>query len=125
VVLVDDSSGFRRAAESFLHTLTDVELAGSAADGAQGLALVSRLRPDTAIIDITMPDMSGFEVAARLREAAHSPAIILVSLNVDASTRCEAARLGVDAVLPKSDFVQKLPEVLGALLRKRGARGQS
>lgn len=115
VILVDDSPSFRQAAESFLRTLEDVELVGTAADGTQGLALAARLSPDTAIIDIAMPDMSGFEVAAKLREGSGLPSIILVSLNVDHDTRSEALRLGVDAVLPKNRFVDDLPELLATL----------
>jgi hypothetical protein len=63
--------------------------------------------------------LNGFELAARLRGKAQSPGIVLVSLHIDQVARFEAPRLGVDAVLPKEDFVGLLPAVLEAILLKR------
>ncbi len=123
VVIIDDNRGFRLAAEAFLRTLGGVEVAGTAPDGEQGLELISRLQPDAAILDVNMPGMNGFEVAAELRKRAQAPGIILISLNVDQATRTEAHRLGVDAVLPKADFVCDLPVMLEGIFVKRRAHG--
>jgi DNA-binding NarL/FixJ family response regulator len=124
VVLIDDSPDFRRAAAAFLGTLQGVELAGMAADGPQGLELASRLRPDAAIVDITMPGMNGFEVAARLQQLPQAMAVILVSMEVDQATRREAGRLGIDAVIPKMDIVDELPEALAAVTLVRGGHAE-
>lgn len=117
--MVDDNRGFRIAAEAFLRTLDEVEFAGAANDGIEGLNLISRLRPDAAIIDISMPGLNGFELAARLRGEAQAPGIVLVSMHVDEMVRGEARRLGIDAVLPKEDFVELLPAVLESILLNR------
>lgn len=119
VVVVDDSPGFRMAAEAFLHSLQTVEFAGAANDGIAGLELINRLRPEAAIIDISMPGLNGFELSEELRRAPHAPGIVLVSMHVDEMVRGKAQRLGVDAVLPKEDFVGLLPAILEAILRKR------
>ena len=115
IVLVDDNASFLRATEAFLRTLDAVELAGCATDGEEGLALISRLRPDAGIVDINMPGLNGFEVAARLRALPLPPAVILVSNNVDDATRREARRIGADAVLLKERLVGDLPALLAAL----------
>lgn len=119
VVVIDDNRGFRLAAEAFLRTLPEVEFAGAAPDGKQGMELVSRTRPDAAIVDIAMPCMNGFELATYLRAQPDAPGIILVSLNVDQAVRCEALRIGVDAVLPKVDFVAQLPALLDSIFVER------
>ena len=116
IVLVDDNQGFRLAAERFLLTLTGFALAGMAADGAEGLRLIERERPDAVIMDVSMPVMNGFELAARLRESPAGPRIIMISLNMDEAVRREAMRLGADAVLAKEDFVGELPGVLARVL---------
>jgi DNA-binding NarL/FixJ family response regulator len=116
LVLVDDNQGFRLAAERFLLTLSGVSLAGTAADGDEGLRLIERERPDAVIMDVSMPVMNGFELAARLRESPAGPRIIMISLNMDEAVRREALRLGADAVLAKADFVGELPGVLARVL---------
>ena len=124
VVIVDDNRGFRFAAEVFLRTLDSVEIAGTAPDGLQGLELIDRLKPDAAIVDISMPGLNGFELAARLQEQPLAPGIILVSMNVDQTTRSEALRLGVDGVVSKADFVDQMPAMLDAIFVKRTLRGE-
>jgi DNA-binding NarL/FixJ family response regulator len=123
VVIVDDNRGFRAAADVFLRTLDGVEVVGFAADGLQGLELIDRVEPDAAIVDISMPGLNGFELAAQLRKPPAGPGIILVSMNVDQATRSEAHRLGVDGVVAKADFVEQLPQLLEAIFLKSGPRG--
>jgi DNA-binding NarL/FixJ family response regulator len=119
VVVIDDNQGFRAAAEAFLRTLECVEFAGAANDGIAGLELITRQRPDAAIIDLSMPGMNGLALAERLRGGPDAPGIVLVSMQVDPAVRDEAKRIGIDAVLPKEDFVGRLPAVLQAIVRKR------
>lgn len=123
VVIVDDNRGFRVAAEIFLATLAGVEIAGTASDGMQGLDLIDRLKPDAAIVDISMPGLNGFELAARLKERPASPGIILVSMNVDQTTRSEARRLGIEGVVSKVDFVDQIPQMLEGIVAGGGSRG--
>jgi DNA-binding NarL/FixJ family response regulator len=122
VVIVDDNRGFRAAAEVFLRTLDGVEVVGFAADGLQGLELIDRVGPDAAIVDISMPGLNGFELAAQLRKPPAGPGVILVSMNVDQATRSEAHRLGVDGVVAKADLVEQLPRLLEAIFLKSGLR---
>ena len=123
VVIVDDNRGFRFAAEVFLRTLESVEIAGTAPDGLQGLELIDRLKPDAAIVDISMPGLNGFELAVRVQELPEPPGIILVSMNVDQTTRSEALRLGIDGVVSKVDFVEQVPDMLEAVFVGRAGRG--
>jgi DNA-binding NarL/FixJ family response regulator len=123
VVIVDDNRGFRFAAEVFLRTLDSVEIAGTATDGLQGLELIDRLKPDAAIVDISMPGLNGFELAVRVQELPEPPGIILVSMNVDQTTRSEALRLGIDGVVSKVDFVEQVPDMLEAVFVGRAGRG--
>ena len=119
VVVVDDNYGFRLAAEMVLRSLASVEFVGAAQDGVEGLELISELKPTVAVIDVSMPGMNGFELVAQLRTRPDAPGIVLVSMHVDEAMRIEAQRLGVDAMVPKVDFVFDLPAALQAVSSMR------
>jgi DNA-binding NarL/FixJ family response regulator len=75
LVIVDDHAGFRMSARELLE-LDDFEVVGEAADGAAALAEVARLAPEVVLLDIGLPDMTGFEVAERIAGRA---TVVLVS----------------------------------------------
>ena len=59
--------------------LEGFEVVGEAPDGTTGLAAADRLQPDLVLVDIGLPDLDGFDVAARLRAAGSRSRIVLIS----------------------------------------------
>src|SRR5690349_9431226 len=59
--------------------LATVRVAGTASDGAQALNRIAELTPDLVLLDLTMPEMDGLTVAARLAEQPNPPAVIFVT----------------------------------------------
>jgi len=78
VLVVDDHPSFRRSARTLL-TAEGLDVAGEAEDGASALALAAELEPDLVLLDVQLPDLDGFEVAARLLQRDPGLAIVLVS----------------------------------------------
>jgi DNA-binding NarL/FixJ family response regulator len=78
VLIVDDHADFRRNARALLEA-DGFEVVGEAVDGASAIAEAERLRPRLVLLDIQLPDLDGFEVAARLKEASDPPKIVLTS----------------------------------------------
>ena len=78
VLMVDDHAGFRDRARALLEA-EGYEVVGMAVDGRSGIAAAERLRPDLALIDINLPDLDGFAVAAQVREAGAARRIVLIS----------------------------------------------
>jgi DNA-binding NarL/FixJ family response regulator len=75
-IVVDDHAAFRASARRLLE-LTGYDVVAEAGDGASGLALVRELEPELVLLDVALPDMSGFDVADAL--AGGPTAILLVS----------------------------------------------
>ena len=75
VLIVDDHPSFRSSAHAILEA-DGFEVVGESPDGASGLADAKRLRPDVVLLDVQLPDASGFDVCAEL---ASSCAVVLVS----------------------------------------------
>lgn len=78
VLVVDDHPSFRRLATMLLQA-GGFDVVGEAADGQTGLAAARRLRPDVVLLDVLLPDTSGFAVAEALAESSEAPVVVLVS----------------------------------------------
>lgn len=74
--MVDDHAAFRASARRLLE-VAGYDVVAEAGDGASGLALVRELEPELVLLDVALPDMSGFDVADAL--AGGPCAIVLVS----------------------------------------------
>jgi CheY-like chemotaxis protein len=77
-LIVDDHPSFRRLARKLLESAGYV-VVGDADDGASGLAAVRALRPDVVLLDVLLPDMTGFEVAKELTAHPERPLVVLTS----------------------------------------------
>jgi DNA-binding NarL/FixJ family response regulator len=79
VLIVDDHPSFRASARAMLESEGFVVI-GEAEDGAGALRAVEELAPDVVVLDIQLPDMSGFDICAELEQRGGPPPdIILVS----------------------------------------------
>jgi DNA-binding NarL/FixJ family response regulator len=113
VVIVDDHARFRTTARRALER-DGWTVIGEAADGASALRTAQALEPDVVLLDVGLPDMSGLEVARRLRDAAPHLAVVVVSTRDSADYRELALTNGARGFLPKADLTGK---ALAALLR--------
>ena len=78
VLIVDDHPSFRRFATRLLDG-AGFRVVGEAEDGKSALAAARRLRPELVLLDVLLPDMSGFEVAEALAVDSTRPLVVLVS----------------------------------------------
>src|SRR6516165_6236139 len=78
LLIVDDHESFRRLATRLLRE-AGFDVVGQAADGASALRETKRLQPDLVLLDIVLPDMSGFEVAAAIADGVATAQIVLTS----------------------------------------------
>jgi DNA-binding NarL/FixJ family response regulator len=100
LLIVDDHPGFRGLAQALLGA-EGFDVTGAAADGETALAEVQRLRPDVVLLDIQLPGIDGFEVAASLSRQTFRPRIVLTSSR-EAADYGERLRLApVRGFIPK------------------------
>ncbi|MFT3859523.1 MAG: ATP-binding protein [Aquabacterium sp.] len=110
VVVVEDNDDAREALCAML-TLGQHETA-SAVDGAQGLALIEQLRPDVALIDIGLPEMTGYEVAQSLRERGYRGHLVALSGYGQPEDLERSRAAGFDEHLVKPVTADKLDRVM-------------
>jgi signal transduction histidine kinase/CheY-like chemotaxis protein len=116
ILVIDDDQSQTIVLENLLRRLGFVVYA--AGNGAEGLALAESARPELVLLDIQMPGISGWEVAARLREA-HGNAIRIIMVSANA----HEFRTGGDGASNHDAFVSK-PVNLEALLAVIGRQLQ-
>jgi hypothetical protein len=92
VVYIEDNALNRLLLEEYALARPGLELV-SAVSGEEGIELVRQLRPDLALVDLHLPDMTGFDVLARLKAEGCLPALGCIALSADATPeRIEEAR---------------------------------
>ena len=78
VLIVDDHRPFRSSARQLLEA-EGFNVVGEAADGREAIAAAQHLEPDLILLDVHLPDLDGFEVAARIATLGLRSAVVLTS----------------------------------------------
>ena len=102
VVLVDDHPLVREGTRAALERSGHVEVIDTAADGAEALRILSQRHPDVLLLDLHLPDMSGLEVARRVRAEAPEVAVVVITGYEDASYLRALLQIGVRGYLRKT-----------------------
>jgi DNA-binding NarL/FixJ family response regulator len=112
-LIVDDHAGFRHTARALLEA-EGFEVVGEAANGETGLTEAARLRPGLVLLDIQLPDLDGFEVAARLASRPDPPAVVLTSSRPRSSYQRRLASSAALGFIAKSELSGQALAALGA-----------
>ena len=78
-MIADDNAFIRRGIASLLSRDVAFEVCGEAANGAEALQQVDQLKPDVILLDISMPDLNGLDVARALSQKQLGLKIVIVS----------------------------------------------
>jgi DNA-binding NarL/FixJ family response regulator len=105
VLIVDDSEPFLNVARALLER-EGLSVVGVASTAADALARAEKLRPDALLIDITLAEESGFELARRLveRDPNGGPVVILISTHAREDFADLIAESPASGFLPKSEL---------------------
>lgn len=102
VLVVDDSSFFRRRVTEILNGSPEIEVVGQAADGEEAIIQARKLRPDVITMDIEMPVLDGISAVRRIMAERPVPILMFSSLTHDgAKATLDALDAGAVDFLPK------------------------
>ena len=79
IFLADDHAILREGLRYILGSVTGYEVVGESGDGREALGMIEKLKPDIAIIDISMPGMTGVEIARQVKKYTRTVRIIILS----------------------------------------------
>lgn len=119
IVLADDHELVRESVASLLREVPDFEVVGQCANGRQLLELVERLRPDVAVVDVSMPELNGIEAARQLRDISRRTRVIALSAYTDEAYIRDMIDAGVIAYIIKSGAAKDLIQAIRTASRGR------
>jgi two-component system, NarL family, response regulator NreC len=111
VLLADDHALFREGLKSLL-SAGEFDIVAEAANGQDAIKEARRLKPDVAIVDISMPGLNGVDAAREMLRASPRSKVILLTMHKDHAYLAEALRAGARGYILKSRGVTELLDAL-------------
>src|SRR5215813_4432585 len=102
VVLADDHKLVRAGFRLMLNTLGGVEVLAEAGDGQEALEQIRKHKPEIALLDITMPGLTGIEIAGRIQKENLPTKVVILSMHLDEEYVMRAVKADVAAYLLKT-----------------------
>ena len=108
VLLADDHGLVRAGMRRLLESIPDIAVIGEAGTGSQALQQARQGRPDVVLMDITMPDMTGLEALARLKQELPRVRVLILSMHDEEAYVTQALQAGADGYLLKDSATAEL-----------------
>jgi len=101
VLLADDHAIIRAGVRMLLETQPDMEVAGEAEGGVDAVRLTAELQPDVVVMDLSMPDMDGFEATRRIKQKSPGIAVLALTMHDSEEYFFEVLKAGASGYVPK------------------------
>jgi DNA-binding NarL/FixJ family response regulator len=117
ILVADDHEEIRNEVVQLLRR--KFEVLGAVGDGPEFLEAVDRLKPDLCVLDISMPKMSGIEVAQRIKRSDAQMKIVFLTLHDDSDFRAAAFETGAEGYVTKARMGRELLPAIKEVLAGR------
>lgn len=118
ILIVDDEANMRRGLKDNLEF--EGYTVSEAVDGLDALEKVNEVNPDLIVLDVMMPNLSGFEVCKKLRKDGNETPIILLTAKGEEIDKVLGLEMGADDYVQKPFSVRELIARVKAILRRSG-----
>ncbi len=108
ILLADDHALVRRGARGLLQNRHGWRVVGEAADGREAVEKVMKLKPDVAIVDISMPVLDGLQVTRQIRKAAPNTQVLILTMHESDQMVRRVLEAGARGYVLKSDLAECL-----------------
>ena len=114
IFLVDDHTLLLDAFSKLLEP--KYEVVGTAIDGRQMLKMVPKLKPDVVVMDISMPNLNGFDAGEKLKKILPEIKLIFLTVNENPDMVTKAFKIGANGYLLKSSAASELFQAIEVVL---------
>lgn len=116
IVIVDDHPLFRESAKQMLDRLAEFQVVGTAGDANEGERMIMSLRPDLAVVDLSLPDKSGIQLTRALTTMLPDLKVVIVSMHAKIDYIIKALRAGALGYVVKESVAKSLHNCLEAAI---------
>jgi two-component system invasion response regulator UvrY len=116
VLIADDNQMIRKGISSILQSRKDIVICGEAANGEEAVSKAKLLQPDLLILDISLPDSSGWEVATAIKRILPEIPILLLSAYGGKQLSDEVKKRGFQGFISKNDAAKTLLGAVDAIV---------
>ncbi|HEX4543948.1 MAG TPA: response regulator transcription factor [Candidatus Acidoferrum sp.] len=110
ILLADDHTLIRRGARGVLQARGGWKVVGEAANGTEAVEKAKQLKPDVAIVDISMPELDGVQATRQIREALPNTRVLVLTMHDSDQMVQNALDAGAHGYVLKSDLTESLVE---------------
>lgn len=115
VLIADDHAIVREGVRSVLSSDEGFDVVGEAVNGAEAIALAQTLQPDVVVLDLSMPELSGLDATARIRQCAPDASVLVLSVHDHEEYVLQSVRAGAQGYLRKDSSPAELRGAIRAL----------
>jgi len=115
ILIADDHGLIRRGARSVLHSRHGWKVVGEATNGREAVQKALELKPDVAVIDISMPELDGVEAVRQVRAAVPDTKILVLTMHESDQMVQRSLEAGADGYVLKSDLTDCLAKAVKAV----------
>jgi DNA-binding NarL/FixJ family response regulator len=117
ILIVDDHALVRRGAREVLNSQQGWRVIGEAADGLDAVQKAVALKPDVAIVDLSIPSLDGIEVTRRVGKAVPGTKVLVLTMDESDQMVRRALEAGARGYVLKSDLTDCLPKAIRAIAK--------
>jgi len=119
ILLADDHEIVRQGVRALLEAEGGFRVVGEAATGREAVAEARRLRPDVAVVDVSMPELNGLEATRRIRKVLPECEVLVFTIHDSEHVLREALAAGARGFVLKSDAARMLLTAVAALGQRK------
>jgi DNA-binding NarL/FixJ family response regulator len=117
VLLADDHDVVRQGLHKLLEDHEDWEVCGEASNGREAVDMAKKLKPDVAVIDLSMPELNGLEATREIRKELPETEVLVLTMHENDELIRESLIAGARGYVLKTDAGRRLVDAIEALSR--------
>jgi len=119
IVIVDDHPLFRKGLQELIHSDGAFAVCGEASDAAEAMDVIRQLKPDLAIVDLSLPGANGIELIKNIRAEFPKLPILVLSMHDESLYAVRALRAGADGYVMKHEAMANVVRAIQEVFNGR------